>query len=230
MSEETYDFIRTIYIAVCLIVVLWITYRAINSRKIGLSETFGVAILAWSGYVASGPEDAFLSTSHDLNLYHDWLITVPLIFISYAVFKHVETDHSSGGNLLEFALLGATSFIVIALALYSDTGEALSEQMGVLGLGLLPFALWAYLVARILMNPDTYFVSMFERFTVFFILLYPLLWALAGYTVITESSYGGILEDAGLSWYDYQSLLIGLSFICKVALVVYHAKLLERSA
>lgn len=230
MSEETYDFVRTIYISVCLLVVLWITYRAVRSRKIGLSDTFGVAILAWSAYVATGPEDAIFSTSHDLNLYHDWLITVPLIFISYAVFKHVETDHSSGGNLLEFALLGATSFIVIALALYSDTGEPLSEQMGVLALGLLPFALWGYLVARILMNPDTYFVSMFERLTVFVILFYPLLWALAGYTIITESSYGGILEDAGLSWFDYQSLLISLSFICKVALVVYHSKLLERPA
>ena len=66
------------------------------------------------------------------------LITVPLIFISYAVFKHVETEHESGGNLLEFALLGATSFIIIALALEADNGEALSEQMGLIGLAVLP--------------------------------------------------------------------------------------------
>ena len=166
----------------------------------------------------------------ELNLYHDWLITVPLIFISYAVFKHVETEHESGGNLLEFALLGATSFIVIALALEADNGEALSEQMGLIGLAVLPFGLWAFLIARVLMDPQRYFVSMFERFTVFFILLYPLFWALAGYTVIDESAYGGLLDEIGLSFWDYQSLLIGLSFVCKIGLVLYHSKLLESNS
>jgi len=243
MELSELEIIKDIYGWVCVglflfwafqLFLLLLPYEGMQqpSRTPTTQRLLAMGIVGWSGYIS------LTSNVESIDFLNDWLITVPLIFLSLS-YKGM-----SEGWRYNTLLLGFVSIAAILLAGDVSEGEG---QLSGLDLNyelILAFTAFLWLVLWIRVTglsfvestePMTHSyrlafgsgdyseLSMYEKVTFLLLLAYPILFFLAGSTVNDMTAYkGSMLDEWGLHFYSYVTLLILLSCICKIGLSIYH--------
>jgi|SaaInlV_125m_DNA_1040241.scaffolds.fasta_scaffold01109_10 hypothetical protein len=208
MDASTFANYKDIYgvIALSLAIAIGIS---ITRNGITVNKILGIAILGWSSYISL--------TQSNYDPLDDWIITVPLIFISliYNLYLRYQDDQDN----TESAIFDA--YVVGVLYLITGVIATLSISQGMDG----PTGLYSWFFVIYVIR-FTYFEKIFDGWwglINFTILLYPILYLLANSTVSDPTEYASSrLDNAGIDFYEYSTILLSLSFICKIGLTLWH--------
>ena len=217
MELETLEMIKNAYGVVCIVIAMIVIYMGLrggygNTRGM-LTAFSAVGILGISGAIALASDPA------KIDWIDDWIITVPLILLSFGFVRY--DGNGFNGQLGGWAWFAGINFLVIGSAQSFLTEADTEPTMGfylVLLLWIATFVFFAYEWWN-----DERELDGFE-YAVFVVLaIYPLLVLLgAGTLNVIEDYQGSWLDEMGYSFYAYQAMLIGLSVFCKIGLSVYH--------
>lgn len=208
MDLEDLELIKNIYGWFCIaLFAFWGGEILIRNKPGTTQRLLSMGIVGWSGYISLGSE------AESIDFLLDWIITVPLIFLSLSYNGMAE------GWRYNTLLLGFVSLASILLA-----GDDFDLPT------LLTFVaiLWGLLFIRGLgattrMESDFSRFSMWEKATYVLLIAYPILFFLAGSTVNDMDAYAGsMLDDWGIHYNTYATILILLSVVCKIGLSIYH--------
>lgn len=222
MELSDLESIKNIYGWFCVgLFVLWGGGILVGNRPGTTQRLLAMGIVGWSGYIS------LTSDAESIDFLIDWMITVPLIFLSLSYKGMAE------GWRMNTLALGFVSIAAILLA--GDLAEGEGQLTGLdLDYSLLltiTFVVWVALFIRGIQpllrssgsTGDFAEFSMVEKITYVLLLAYPILFFLAGSTVNDITAYeGSMLDDWGLHFYSYITILILLSVVCKIALSIYH--------
>ena len=228
MELADLETIKDIYGWICVgLFVLWGGGILVGNRPGTTQRLLAMGIVGWSGYIS------LTSDAESIDFLIDWMITVPLIFLSLSYKGMAE------GWRMNTLALGFVSIAAILLA--GDLAEGEGQLTGLdLDYSLLltiTFVVWFALFVRGIQpftmprsqmkasgeSSDFEEFSMVEKITYILLLAYPILFFLAGSTVNDITAYeGSMLDDWGLHFYSYITILILLSVVCKIALSIYH--------
>jgi hypothetical protein len=218
MELETLEMIKDAYGAVCIVIALTVVYMGLRGSygtTQGMLTAFSaVGILGISGAIALSSDPS------KIDWIDDWIITVPLILLSFAFVRY------DGRGLNDIDGLDWPWFAVITFLLIGSAQPFLTEvdTEPTLGFFLL-FLIWigTFVIFGIEWWNDERELDGFE-YAVFVVLaIYPILVLLgAGTLNVIEDYQGSWLDEMGYSFYAYQAMLIGLSVFCKIGLSVYH--------
>jgi len=212
MDADAYDTLLTVYGVVCIIFASIILSTAdlkfeSNPKTFSFASdgSLGFIILTVSGIVA-------LTES---STYYDWLLTVPLIYVSFSIAVSNQKAEQPMINLAGWSFLTILAAIAIEGFDYS-----FEQKAGI----MIPIAIvfgWFYFQA--IRNDALSSLTGFEQFNFILILAYPILWFSAGMTISDSSQFdGSLLDMIGLSFYDYLASFVVLSVFCKLLLSLYH--------
>lgn len=217
MELETLEMIKNAYGVVCIVIAMIVIYMGLrggygNTRGM-LTAFSSVGILGISGAIA------LASDPSKIDWIDDWIITVPLILLSFGFVRY--DGNGFNGQLGGWAWFAVINFLVIGSAQSFLTEPDTEPTMGfffVLLLWIATFVFFAYEWWN-----DERELDGFE-YAVFVVLaIYPLLVLLgAGTLNVIEDYQGSWLDEMGYSFNAYQAMLIGLSVFCKIGLSVYH--------
>lgn len=222
MELSELETIKNIYGWICVgLFVLWGGGILVGNRPGTTQRLLAMGIVGWSGYIS------LTSDAESIDFLIDWMITVPLIFLSLSYKGMAE------GWRMNTLALGFVSIAAILLA--GDLAEGEGQLTGLdLDYSLLltiTFVVWIALFIRGIQpllrtsgsSGEFAEFSMVEKITYVLLLAYPILFFLAGSTVNDITTYeGSMLDDWGLHFYSYITILILLSVVCKIALSIYH--------
>lgn len=218
MELETLEMIKDAYGAVCIVIALTVVYMGLRGSygtTQGMLTAFSaVGILGISGGIALS------SDPYKIEWIFDWIITVPLILLSFGFVRY------DGFGLDDSYVRGWAWFAVITFLVIGSAQPFLTEvdTEPTLGFFFL-FLIWiaTFVIFGIEWWNDERELDGFE-YAVFVVLaIYPLLVLLgAGTLNVIEDYQGSWLDEMGYSFYAYQAMLIGLSVFCKIGLSVYH--------
>jgi predicted membrane channel-forming protein YqfA (hemolysin III family) len=217
MELETLEMIKNAYGVVCIVIALTVVYMGMRGRygnTQGMLTAFSaVGILGISGVIALS------SDATKIDWLDDWIITVPLILLSFGFVRYDGKGFS--GELNGWAWFAVITFLVIGSAqpfLTEIDTEPTIEFYFLLLIWIATFVFFAYEWWN-----DERELDGFE-YAVFVVLaIYPLLVLLgAGTLNVMEDYTGSWLDEMGYSFYAYQAILVGLSVFCKIGLSVYH--------
>jgi len=231
MELSELETIKNIYGSICVALFIFWAFQPLGiGRKpptlpITTHRLLAMGIVGWSGYIS------LTSNAESIDFLSDWLITVPLIFLSLSY------NGLSEGWKNNTLLLGFISIAAILSARNGSVGD-LDKGLIQVVIALIWLVFWVRglglsfrqssgsgsfrLTASGSVEDYSQF-SMYEKATYILLLAYPILFFLAGSTVFELRLYeGSILDDWGLHFYSYVTLLILLSCVCKIGLSVYH--------
>lgn len=222
MEASTFSNIKNIYGLACIVIAFAFIIPVLRQdKRLTINRMFGIGILGWSGYIA-------LSQSvSEYNPLDDWIITVPLIYLSLIT---INPDTRIAFSLFNakfsfrnlYVLMGIIATISIALARNGDFDfDSMNTQDGdVLVLYLL------FLLAGLMLIVGSFDLeSDYSQLISVIILLYPILYFFANATVSDPRMYyGSSLEELGIDFYWYATILVGLSVFCKILLSIYHVR------
>lgn len=223
MEASTFDNIKNIYGLACIVIAIAFIIPVVRQDKqLTINRMFGIGILGWSGYIA-------LSQSvSEYNPLDDWIITVPLIYLSLITINPDTRIALSLFNLKFsyrnlYVLMGIIATISIAIARDGNFDlDSMNSQNGDALIWLLTF--W---LAGMMLIVGFWFESEFEfpQLVSIIILLYPVLYFFGNATVSDPRVYyGSSLDELGIDFYWYSTILVGLSVFCKILLSIYHVR------
>ena len=218
MELETLEMIKDAYGVVCIVIALTVVYMGLRGSyetTQGMLTAFSaVGILGISGSIALN------SDASKIDWIDDWIITVPLILLSFG-FVRYDGFGFGGDSVRGWAWFAVITFLVIGSAQPFLTEVDTEPTLGF----FLLFLIWlaTFVIFGIEWWNDERELDGFE-YAVFVVLaIYPLLVLLgAGTLNVIEDYQGSWLDEMGYSFYAYQAMLIGLSVFCKIGLSVYH--------
>lgn len=227
MEASTFDNIKNIYGLACIVIAIAFIIPVVRQDKeLTINRMFGIGILGWSGYIA-------LSQSvSEYNPLDDWIITVPLIYLSLITINPDTRIAFSLFNLklsyrTLYILMGIIATISIALArngdfdvdsINSQDGDSLIWYVLFILLGLM-------LVIGNMVIPNNLSEFDYTKLVALLILLYPILYFFGNATVSDPRMYyGSSLDELGIDFYWYSTILVGLSVFCKILLSIYHVR------
>lgn len=217
MELETLEMIKNAYGVVCILIAMTVVYMGMRGRygtTQGMLTAFSaVGILGISGVIALS------SDASKIDWIDDWIITVPLILLSFGFVRYDGNGFS--GDLRGWAWFAVITFLVIGSAQGFLTEADTEPTMGFFFLLLIWIATFVFFAYE--WWNDERELDGFE-YAVFVVLaIYPLLVLLgAGTLNVIEDYNGSWLDEMGYSFYAYQAMLVGLSVFCKIGLSVYH--------
>ena len=218
MELETLEMIKNAYGVVCIAIALTVVYMGLRGSyetTQGMLTAFSaVGILGISGSIALD------SDASKIDWIDDWIITVPLILLSFG-FVRYDGFGFGGDNVRGWAWFAVITFLVIGSAQPFLTEVDTEPTLGFFFLFLIWLA--TFVIFGIEWWNDERELDGFE-YAVFVVLaIYPILVLLgAGTLNVIEDYQGSWLDGMGYSFYAYQAMLIGLSVFCKIGLSVYH--------
>jgi hypothetical protein len=221
MDENTLVLIKNLYIIVGLWLALRFLLYIVRERPRNPYAAIGIIIVGYSAMITysygSGGEIG------EPKFYLDWLITVPLIFLSLIL---VDYDRPKRNSSFQIGMIGAGIAVTFMIALLLEgqgmPGFEFTVLTGIFGIGMLTALLSTPgeretrtdqsptpalpILVLLLAYPLLYFNSTSEPWTGF----------------EREFFEGSYLYDLGLNWFDLIGILFLLSFICKFWLAWYH--------
>jgi hypothetical protein len=224
MEATVFANIKNIYGLVCIIITFaFIIPVLAGDKRLTINRMFGIGILGWSGYIA-------LSTNlSEYNQLDDWIITVPLIYLSLIT---INPDTRIAFSLFNvkfsfrnlYILMGIIATISIALARNGDFDfDSMNSQDGDAIVWFLMFFLAGAMLVVGVLNLKGDFE--YPQLVSIIILLYPLLYFFGNATVSDPSIYyGSSLDELGIDFYWYSTILVGLSVVCKILFSIYHVR------
>jgi hypothetical protein len=220
LDENTVVLIKNLYTLVGLWLALRFLLYIVRERPRNPYAAIGMIIVGYSAVITySYGSSAELG---EPKFYLDWLITVPLIFLSFIL---VDYDRTKEQTAFQFALTTAATavFFLIYLLLEGDQGkydEAFAVMTGIFGIGMI------VALISIADRNETYPLSNPTVPILILLFAYPFLYFYSTSEPWTgferEFFEGSYLEDLGLNWFDLIGILFLLSFICKFWLSWYH--------
>jgi hypothetical protein len=217
MELETLEMIKNSYGVVCIVIAMFVVYmgmRGTYGTTQGMLTAFSaVGILGISGVIALS------SDASKIDWIDDWIITVPLILLSFGFVRY--EGNGFNGDLRGWAWFAVITFLVIGSAQPFLTEVDTEPRFGFYFLFLIWAATFVFFAYE--WGNDNIQLDGFE-YAVFVVLsVYPILvLGLAGTLNVVEDYTGSWLDDLGYSFNAYQAMLIGLSVFCKIGLSVYH--------
>tara|TARA_Y100001972_G_scaffold42156_3_gene52014 strand:+ start:1280 stop:1978 length:699 start_codon:yes stop_codon:yes gene_type:complete len=223
MEASTFDNIKNIYGLACIVIAFAFIIPVVRQDKqLTINRMLGIGILGWSGYIA-------LSQSvSEYNPLDDWIITVPLIYLSLITINPDTRIAFSLFNLKFsyrnlYILMGIIATISIAIA---RDGNFDFDSMNTLdGDAIVWFSL--FIIAGLMVIFGVLSDRDFEypQLVSIIILLYPLLYFFGNATVSDPRVYyGSSLDELGIDFYWYSTILVGLSVFCKILFSIYHVR------
>lgn len=216
MDLDELELIKNVYGWFCIALFAFWGGEILFRNKPGTTQRLlSMGIVGWSGYISLGSEAA------SIDFLLDWIITVPLIFLSLS-YKGIGEGWRYNTLLLGFVSIGA-----ILLAGDDFDYPTLLTVVAILWVLVFIRGMIGITGRSGLLVPgdETDFsrFSMFEKATYVLLIAYPLLFFLAGSTVNDMDAYAGsMLDDWGIHYYTYATILILLSVVCKIGLSIYH--------
>ena len=232
MEASTFDNIKNIYGLACIVIAFAFIIPVMRQDKpLTINRMFGIGILGWSGYIA-------LSQSvSEYNPLDDWIITVPLIYLSLITINpDTRTAFEIGPSQAKikfsyrnlYVLMGIIATISIAIARDGNFDlDSMNSQNG-------DAIVWwlLFMVAGVMVINGT-IQGIYEgerdfdypQLVSIIILLYPVLYFFGNATVSDPRVYyGSSLDELGIDFYWYSTILVGLSVFCKILLSIYHVR------
>lgn len=220
MDQQTFDAIKQFYGLICLIITfifaLNSSHNYLERRELPpFSRLLGIGILGWSAYIAL--------FSEPYNPLDDWIITVPLIYL--ALITHNEQDWNGSKDIsMIYFLSGIIATISISIA--NDGGMDLVGDIGDWPLSsmlFISFLVLGLLLLRRFILENEFVVWDISLLASIVILAYPILYLFGGSTVNDPNVYSGSqLDNLGIDYYLYSTILLSLSLICKIYLTIFH--------
>lgn len=229
MEASTFDNIKNIYGLACIVIAIAFIIPVVRQDKpLTINRMFGIGILGWSGYIA-------LSQSvSEYNPLDDWIITVPLIYLSLIT---INPDTRIAFTLFNikysfrnlYVLMGIIATISIALARNGDFDlDSMNSQNGdAIVLWLLFIVAGLMVFSGVVLGDDETqtFPDDYTHLVSILILFYPILYFFGNATVSDPRMYyGSSLDELGIDFYWYSTILVGLSVFCKILLSIYHVR------
>ena len=231
MEASTFDNIKNIYGLACIVIAIAFIIPVIRQDKqLTINRMFGIGILGWSGYIA-------LSQSvSEYNPLDDWIITVPLIYLSLITINpDTRIAYKFGPSQAQikfsfrnlYVLMGIIATISIAIA--RDGNFDLDSMNSLNGDAIVWWLL--FMIAGLMLIVGALSDGELDRsfeypvFVAYIILFYPLLYFFGNATVSDPRVYyGSSLDELGIDFYWYSTILVGLSVFCKILLSIYHVR------
>ncbi len=243
MDENSLVLIKNLYIIVGLWLALRFLLYIVRERPRNPYAAIGIIIVGYSAIITYSYGSS--AEIGEPKFYLDWLITVPLIFLSLILVDYDRTKELNSSFQLGMLTAGFSVTALIAFLLESqpeylaDNEFGLAILTGIFAIGMLTALLstpgggtvFAIALGMLGGAPAQGRARTDQSPTpalpiLVLLLAYPLLYfnsTLEPWTGFEREFFeGSYLYDLGLNWFDLIGILFLLSFICKFWLAWYH--------